>query len=441
MTYRNLIDLPGSFGRAVAGTFFGNLVIQLLGVVTGILSARWLGPEGRGELATVFYYPTVFSQFGDLGLSQATVYEVSRKRSEEAWIAGAGFWTGVLLGASQLLIGTSVIPIIIPDDKTHLLPMIMWLMGFPLLLYCSEALLAVDQGAFRFGRYNVLRSVPSITYAIGIITVSIIGQVSVNVFAFLFLAGHVLIFVILAGFVWYSSVKGLPQWSRIKHMLKKGIGFHIPQVSLIALSQADMLMVISFMPSDQVGLYAVAFSVARAQWALAGALSQVAFVKVAAEMDQARAISLLLTQFRAAQLMYLVVATGFLLITPYLLLYAFGTQFVPATRTAFWLTVAVSTMGLTTILDLGFRALGHPGKATIANCAGLIAVLAGGLLVLPQGGIESMAVVRVMATLVTLVISSILLLSFRAAGIRDLWGINARTFLLITRDWGRRLAK
>ncbi len=429
---QRLIDRPRSSGRAIAETLLGNLAIQLLGVVTGVLSARLLGPVGRGDLATVYYYPTTLAQFGDLGIPQATAYEVSRKPSEEACIAAAGFWTGVFLGTSQLLIGMCLISIIIPDDKASLVPIIKWLMGFPLLLYCSEALLAVDQGAFRFRRYNVLRSVPALIYGLGILTASVIGHVSVFTFVFFFLAGHAVAFGILVGFVWSSPIRGLPGWTSVKHMLKQGISFHIPQVSLIALFQADMLIVISFMPSDQVGLYAAAFSVARAQWGLAGALAEVGFVKVAGEQDQTRAISLLLTQFRVAQLMYVPVAGAFLLSTPDLLLYAFGAPFLPAAKTASWLIVAVSMMGLTTILDIGFRALGYPGTAALANCVGLLTLAGGGLVFLPRGGIEAMAVVRVLATLVTLVTSCALLMSLKKVDIRDLWGWDARTFRLLT---------
>lgn len=50
--------------NAWAGTFATNVLILLIGLATGILFPRLLGPEGRGALATVIFWPALCTSIG-----------------------------------------------------------------------------------------------------------------------------------------------------------------------------------------------------------------------------------------------------------------------------------------------------------------------------------------------------------------------------------------
>ena len=63
--------------RAFAGSFASSAVTQLALVVSGILSARMLGAEARGELALLVLLAAAFGLVGTLGLPLAVTYEIS----------------------------------------------------------------------------------------------------------------------------------------------------------------------------------------------------------------------------------------------------------------------------------------------------------------------------------------------------------------------------
>lgn len=67
-----------TFAGQVGLTMATNLIIAALGIVMGILSARLLGPQGRGELATIQLWPTFIAAFGMLGMPEAVLYFASR---------------------------------------------------------------------------------------------------------------------------------------------------------------------------------------------------------------------------------------------------------------------------------------------------------------------------------------------------------------------------
>src|SRR5208283_1109427 len=135
------------------------------------------------DLATIMYYPTVLSLLGSVGIQQAIAFEVSKRPQEEATILRAGLWIALLLGVSQGIAGIVAIPFLLPPNKLQLASSIQWFMVFPLLAYLTGALVGTDQGAFRFGRYNALRSLPPVGYLVGIIAAWWLQSVTAFVFA------------------------------------------------------------------------------------------------------------------------------------------------------------------------------------------------------------------------------------------------------------------
>ena len=50
--------------KDVSGSFAATALIQALNIVSGVMLARYLLPEGRGELAAVILWPSVIAGLG-----------------------------------------------------------------------------------------------------------------------------------------------------------------------------------------------------------------------------------------------------------------------------------------------------------------------------------------------------------------------------------------
>ncbi|HSE05616.1 MAG TPA: hypothetical protein VLK35_15820, partial [Methylomirabilota bacterium] len=59
-------------------------------VVTGVLLARMLGPDGRGYLAALILWPLVITQLGNLGIPSALTYSIARDPLSSRAIARLG---------------------------------------------------------------------------------------------------------------------------------------------------------------------------------------------------------------------------------------------------------------------------------------------------------------------------------------------------------------
>ena len=65
--------------KNVAIIFVANALTLVSGLVTGLLAAWALGPEGRGDLAVAVLYPNIVALAAGLGLPHATRFFVARE--------------------------------------------------------------------------------------------------------------------------------------------------------------------------------------------------------------------------------------------------------------------------------------------------------------------------------------------------------------------------
>ena len=91
------------FIRGVSVTLGTRVASLLIGIASAVIVARALGPAGKGEYALIVLIPAFFQLAGGLGLDQAMVYLVARRRRESRAIAFTVLVTSVGLGI--LLLG------------------------------------------------------------------------------------------------------------------------------------------------------------------------------------------------------------------------------------------------------------------------------------------------------------------------------------------------
>jgi hypothetical protein len=154
------------FSRANIVTFSTSVAIQGCGLITGILTARLLGPTARGEFATVMLWPMILSNLGLLGFNWALAREVGMDGGREAdWVCAAvlsGFAASLLF----LAIGFFLVPYLLPSDRQYLVSLTRACLLLIPLDVVNQILLAVDHGRMRWRRYNFMRASFFIFYAI-----------------------------------------------------------------------------------------------------------------------------------------------------------------------------------------------------------------------------------------------------------------------------------
>src|SRR3569833_5030 len=72
-----------SFAKDIFAVLKSRGTIIACGILTSIITGRYLGPEGNGILATLIVYPNMFMVVGSLGVRQSTAFFVGQKKYAE----------------------------------------------------------------------------------------------------------------------------------------------------------------------------------------------------------------------------------------------------------------------------------------------------------------------------------------------------------------------
>ena len=95
---------------ATLQTIFVSLVIVAVNLITGILTARYLGPAGRGEQAAMSVWPQLFAFCFSLGLAQTLIYKVRHESINASEFVFCGIVISVAAGSVAGIFGALLIP-------------------------------------------------------------------------------------------------------------------------------------------------------------------------------------------------------------------------------------------------------------------------------------------------------------------------------------------
>lgn len=166
---------PPKFVRDVMRVLGGQVVMTIMGMLTGIITARWLGPTDRGLFNLLILLPTVLSNFVKLGIPQASVYYMRRKNVSASEVASNSLWFALTMGTALAIVcwfGRDwLLAKVLKEAPESLIPPTLILIPCVLLQFYF---LGVAQAQERFGEYNVRQIVPNLLSLIGMFVVLVV---------------------------------------------------------------------------------------------------------------------------------------------------------------------------------------------------------------------------------------------------------------------------
>ena len=383
------------FSRPNIGTFLTSLAIQGCGLVTGILSARILGPAGRGELATVLLWPVILSNLGLLGcnwsLARAVAFEPNFEPQREA----DQVCSAIVLGLAAALIfcacGYFLLPRVLPADRTHLLPLArLCLFLIPLDIF-NQTLLAIEHGRMRWRRFNLVR----VSYFLFYLTLVLLiwsGRLKeVRWFVWAFLASQLLAVLVRLRVQRRSFANGRPSLVQCRRLLFSGLPFLGATAGNLLTLQIDTILVVSLMNAEAAGIYVVASAFSNAQFSLGDALGITSFAALSNEKEIGKQKKILTETFRQSALLSASVAVLLSCLIPFLVLLFFGNGFALAIRPAVILSLAAVLTASGNILNQGLRGAGRTGAGLTSQLLGTGVLVVTATFLLRRFGLIGMA--------------------------------------------------
>src|SRR5262245_16112759 len=238
----------------------GQFAMMAIGIVNGVIMARWLGPADRGRFALLVLLPTMLSNFVKLGIPQASVYYMRRRGASASDVASNSVWfafvTGTLAAIVCYVFKDFLIAKFLKDTPPELILPSLALIPFVTLQFYF---LGVAQAQERFRDYNVWQIGPNVLALVGLSVTLILLHMG--------LVGAVLVQVVIQVVmtVWMAWLvnRAAPlhlRWNGAlaRGMLSFGSKSYVQTLAATLHLRIDQYICAYFLPPAQVGLYSIA---------------------------------------------------------------------------------------------------------------------------------------------------------------------------------------
>lgn len=410
-------------------TFGATAIIAALGILTSIVLARSLGPEGRGALLAIVFWSILLLSIFYLSLNEATTYHVARARADGKegdceLECRSALTLHLLMAGGVTAISLPLLPLALGAERASYLPLALSFAAvFTPLTILDLYFNAVRQGRGDVRNFNILRLCQPLVYAAGLIALILFQSLRIDtVLATTLFATGVSVLLGL-----YFEGARIPGWNfpAMLELLRTGLRIHGVNLLVCIAAEADKLIVLRWMDDASAGLYAVALGVSMLGSGLVvQTLIVLAYPKISTTADRGQQVALICRFTHAAMLLLLLINGAAAAVAPWAIPLLFGEAFAAAVPVAMILLLANTFRGVRQVMDRALRATLHTRLNMLSEGAGLISFIAAAPIGASMGGLVGIAWAMAAAQALAFAVMVAGTARLHALPILDLWGLK-----------------
>ncbi len=378
--------------REAVESLLSGFYVQALLLLSGVLIARALGPDERGQLALLWVIVLTIVLVGSLGLPQAVTFQIAQGRISIADMRRkirrpVAIQLAVMLGVA------GVITVLSTLSRVPWAPAFLSLVVIPAGLLQGYNL-AMLQGASAFRALHVLRTLPTGINTLIVVIVLLLGLDTLFVVTLAAVIGY----VVGSAVTWQVTNRHIrtsagPKADTsppLREMQRFGLRGFLGSVSPTETFRVDQLVVGLLLSTTDLGLYVAALAFCNLPRFLAQALGLVAFPRIAQDNEAHRRRRL--WQFTAlGTAAAAAVSLPLALMAGVLVPLAFGEDFRPAVSATQVLLGGTVVLCTRRVMSECMRGAGVPGAGSIAEALSLVALAPALVLLVPPYGLLGVA--------------------------------------------------
>lgn len=370
---------------------------RIYGIIAGsaslVLTARLLGPSGRGVLAAVSAWAALFSGIAGLSLGQVAIYRASNQALNhpgERWFhktLGSLMAVDLML---SLLSGAVAAALWIATHGNIFghLPLVALAIGFiavPFQIwegYSSNLLMAIGKLRIYNKAQVIGRTVALVLVyvlvgwfrvgVVGAIWATVLSQVSISAFGFRTL---------------WRRAEGKPEVDRseLKALFNGGLKLHLNAIGVVLFTQADVVMLNHYRTKAEVGWYQFALQLITMLLIIPGAASMVLYARMGEQgPDKMWPEQKKIGYYLMLVMVAIAVPTYF--IAPWAIPFVAGRSFIPSVHLLQTLLPTVIGLSLSTFMANQWIGRGLFLQAAAITLIGGVAILTLNVILIPRYG-------------------------------------------------------
>lgn len=387
--------LKHKVGSDLSITLISNVSIVILNSVSGILIARLLGPEGRGEFVAAIAWAAIISVVVQIALPQALTYctALNPQTAGDIFMTAGAIW--LLQSVIAVVAGNIAVTFALSQSQA-LETTQLYLLSVPFTVL-STYLTTIAQGLKRFSLMSLLRLGGTASYILCALVGTLLVIQSAIILIAILLAFQITATLASIGLFWkLIRPAGVVRRSTAGKLIRYGFKSYWGSLAWMANSRLDQLIMSVVVALDQLGQYSIAVAYSGLLFPISGAFATLLFPSVSAGNTQDGRHKIWRTLgMNTVVTFWGSVVLGFA--SPILIPLLFGPEFVDAIPVAVILLVGTLFLGNIYVLSDGLRGLGLPFQASLGGVVGTVIMVIGLLFFLPPFGIMGAATVSVLS--------------------------------------------
>jgi O-antigen/teichoic acid export membrane protein len=377
--------------RAGLVTYLFSSLALIANLVTGVIVARALGPDGRGITVALGTVALLAGYLFSMGVAQSLSYYIARQPQDGPALLTT--WVLMLLPLAALAIGISqlLLPVIFGPDDGQAVELGRWFMFTIVLVIGLELNYGLLLGTQDFFVYNVLRFAAPLLWAVSYAALWALDALTVESVLIATTAASALVLVVGLARAIHRIGVGPIDLALGRASLWYGFRGQGSVVASNLTARLDVAMLPAYVAAGSVGLYSVATNVSLIVYTLSNTFA--GLVLPAAARDRERSHVKVVGSLWASIAAALVVAGLLAVVARPLLGFVYGDDFRDAAEPLLLLLPGAVLFAGSSILAAGVLAAGRPFTATFAQLVGMAVTIVGLFVFLPTGGITAAAIV------------------------------------------------
>ena len=396
-----------SFVFNVNLVFLTYVASYLLAFLMRVLVTRAVGADGLGSYTLFLLAVSLAAAVLGLGLNVSSIYHIGKRTfglrdivsNSQSVVLGSLVVSAALVGLTALTFG----------DRLEREGVPYWLFVFAVPLFVNfNILTAILQGANRFLAMNLLILLRPLAVVILLVAAMAAGGLDLT---------GILVFWTISSFLTMAvglALVGLrhlhlptalrPRWPILKEQVRFGLQGQVGNLLQLLNYRLDSFLVLAFVNTAGVGLYAVGVAVSESVWFVANAVAVVLLPRLThAEAEDAARLTPVVC--RNTLLVSLVAAMGVGVLSPVLVKAIFGAEFGPSVTAVYWLLPGTVALAGTKIVASYIFSQGKPLINSYITIAVLAATVLFDLALIPAFGVAGAAAASSIAYSLSLVLS------------------------------------
>ena len=414
-----------SFLKQSLATFGTQVILMVIGMATGIIVARVLGPEIKGQAALLGNLTQILFMCGSLGLGSAFSFFIAKKIYPARQIMTMALLCAMVFGG--LVNGFFYLSWPLHAAIWSGIPFYLVVLStlLAVLYIYSTYILRIVVGYGRIYSMNIANAVNSVSNFLLVVLLIVFLQAGLQgVVIALFMANLAQTVTLL--WVLRTDLAPMLCWNGdfVKSIFSYGIKSHALLIINFLNYRLDIFL-LQYLTGNtiEVGYYSLAVGMAELMWMVPNSAVAPLFSGVARSESEDRSLITLRTCRWSLIFLTALAVAGIFLGRPFISL-LYGTDYLPSYAPFLWLLPGICFFPLFKLLSVDLAARGKPGYGTIASAMALGVNIVANIAFIPQFGGVGAAMATSLSYLLMSFISLIFFVRFTPHSLRDIFIVD-----------------